>query len=174
MTVAEKLSNINEIKEQIRDAVTQKGGNLSAAASFSEYPGAVLGIPQNIIEGPPGAGLDIYSEEERVVGVWFDGRPVYKRSYFFETIDIDAGKVQLITFSDISIAAVPTLVCTINGTPTPIISSDGVYRCWATRSGIQITVTSLEGVTESAFNKTQYNVFVSFTYVKSTDEVPEL
>lgn len=54
MTIAEKLQQVNEIKGQIRDAVNQMGGNLSSSAPFSEYPDAVLSIPQEIVQGGTG------------------------------------------------------------------------------------------------------------------------
>lgn len=51
MTISEKLQQVNEIKEGIRDAVNEKGGVLPSSAPFADFRGAVLGIPQEVVEG---------------------------------------------------------------------------------------------------------------------------
>lgn len=51
MTISEKLQQVNEIKEGIRDAVNEKGGEIPSTMPFAGFPEAILGIPQEILEG---------------------------------------------------------------------------------------------------------------------------
>lgn len=51
MTISEKLQQINDIKEGIRDAVNQKGGEISSSTPFSDYMSRILEIPQEVTEG---------------------------------------------------------------------------------------------------------------------------
>lgn len=71
MTVSEKLEQINTIKGQIRDAVNQKGGNLSSVDPFSAYPAAVKAISGGVV--PEGARLIQVTSENSEMGQVFGG-----------------------------------------------------------------------------------------------------
>lgn len=53
MTISEKLQQVSDIKDQIRESVNQKGGQLSSSAPFSDYPAAI----QNLSGGSIPEGL---------------------------------------------------------------------------------------------------------------------
>lgn len=73
MTIAEKLAKVNEVKGQIRDAVNQMGGDISSSMPFEGFPGAILGIPQNVTQDggvPPGTIVAWYGYAENIPAGW--------------------------------------------------------------------------------------------------------
>lgn len=78
----------------IATALLKKGQ--TATLSSSSFPSvnpdyAVYGIQQGTIEGK--LQPVIYSTEEREVGVWTDGRPLYQKTYVFDIDDLVNGTI---------------------------------------------------------------------------------
>lgn len=55
-------------------------------------------------QGGGGSGLEIYSTEERRIGTWIDGKPIYQKTFYFGDINVSAGVTVLpITKSELEI-----------------------------------------------------------------------
>lgn len=79
MTIADRLTKIAEIKEDIRLAVNEQGVILQSDKRFDEYPDAIRAIAGGNGSGDGGSPENVYSTEETRIGTWIDGKPVYRR-----------------------------------------------------------------------------------------------
>ena len=180
MTVGDKLQRIKLTKDRIRAAVNQKGGRISDSTKFEAYPEAISAIPQNIIEGPP-TSFDVYSEEEQVVGVWIDGKPIYERTYNVGSVKTNSSGVYTVdTFDDIDlpIEARGVINKTYSFPAMTNVSVSGIDRLLV--YSLQFSSTKL--VVKSAYvdpsykpiaMTTPHDVYITIRYTKTTDEVPE-
>lgn len=164
MTIEEKLQEIDTIKGQFRDIM-----KLSPSVPFSDYPG----ITSDILQAA--GGLDIYSEEERVVGIWFDGRPVYRRDYYVKNVSIVSGIGHIANISEwgFDIDIVPALTGSIGGYAFPMVRNGAILIPRIANSSITIRATQIDGTVNESYNDSLSSVSISFIYGKKTDRPSE-
>lgn len=157
-SISEKLSKISDIKRQIRLASNAKGAGIASMDLFEAYPKKISNIPESFLE---------YSSEETKIGIWIDGKPIYRR-VFESTFGSSTDSPKTIAdASDWDIDTVTNLYgisqdySNITG-----IASDGNVGVFIDHAKNLAVVTSMSSVTGK-------RVIVVVEYTKTTDEVAD-
>lgn len=119
---------------------------------------------------------DIYSEEERVVGCWLDGKPLYQRTI---TIDTIASSLGVQRFAH-NVANIETAFA-ISGTwlqksddsiyigTKDIIRTDGSGNINIGRGSVGVWVDTTNIIIDTSENRSSQYLVVTFQYTKTTD-----
>ena len=108
---------------------------------------------------------EIYSTEEREIGVWIDGKPIYQK-----TVNVGALPNTSASYVAHGILNIDTIVsnmgCAKNGDgtnlPLPNISTNLTYA-------IQVSVTSTDIVIQTGVDRSAFSGYVTLQYTKTTD-----
>lgn len=81
-SISDKLSYLEETKQEIADAIVEKGQTVNDSDTFRSYADKIKEI-----NGGGGSSItteNIYSTEEHVIGTWLDGKPIYRKAYYVD------------------------------------------------------------------------------------------
>lgn len=116
---------------------------------------------------------DIYSTDERVVGVWIDGKPLYQKTIDCgigpapatnKTVQVNAANVDKVIYVD----GIATKSTTAN--PLPFLhNSDYGYVTQLDVRNITETKFDISIYNGTLMNLTTYNIYVTVRYTKTTD-----
>lgn len=82
-SISDKLSYLEETKQEIADAIVEKGQTVQDSDTFRSYADKI----KEISGGGGGSSIateNIYSTEEHVIGTWLDGKPIYRKAYYVD------------------------------------------------------------------------------------------
>lgn len=156
MNIEEKLSKLNEIKQQSLTAIHGKGVELSETAPFEDYPEAIESIEQGLILTRP-LKAGVYSFDEALIGLW-DGKEYFRRVFQVTTPNTSGDVSVLNVPNNLDVLAIYGTVIYNNRQPFSINTVNGEFfpdwsiQTWYKRGEIMMNVgTSLR-------NKTAYVV----------------
>lgn len=72
-------------------AIAVKGNCVSLGAPYNEILGGRVQINGVVYNG----NLDTYSTEETIIGKWHDGKPIYRKIYYYDSITFTTGEHEL-------------------------------------------------------------------------------
>lgn len=111
-----------------------------------------------IVEGEKFAP-EIYSLEEREIGVWIDGKPLYQKTFSFIAVN-NTGKVEAVYPHNIAnVEYIPNVIAKLNY-PRPQVGTN--YEVGVTADNTNIKV-------ETGMDRRNSNIIVTLQYTKTTD-----
>ena len=126
-----------------------------------QYLNGVLYGTGEIIKFSP----EIYSKEEREVGVWTDGKPLYQKTIDFGSLPHHTSKqvAHGISNIDIIVHAFGFAKSTVNSTPIPFVNNTTVG------SQVALIIDSTNVTLRTDDDRDNYTAFVTLQYTKTTD-----
>lgn len=146
----------------IADAIRDMSGNEDTFYP-SEMAAGVRSIPQTIAIQPI-----IYSLEEREVGVWTDGRPLYEKTIYLTKTTSSTNwesTTYNVSFSNCVFYSIEGVMWTVT-VRRPINFVDDVNNFAST---VQISPTELRWITKWTNTSQELYAYVTFRYTKTTD-----
>lgn len=159
---SKKISEFGEALDKKVEDVDTKVGDLEELKTTEKgsVVGAVNEISDSLVD-LEGMIDGVYTEEEKVIGKWIDGKPIYRKVVKISSIAKEvAFEYKGITNIDTLVSYKGSMNIGVNKRPFPFISYDGNVAV------IQLYDTQKISI-QSKFDCT--NVIVAFEYTKTTD-----